>query len=112
MDRCDFNQISQIIADKASALFEDKLRNLILYGSFARGDFDSESDIDFMLLIDLPQEELAKYRREINKLSSFLSLDYNITVSIKLKDYNIVSQYKDSVPFYENVLNEGILINV
>ncbi len=112
MSKSDLHLMSQAIAEKANTLFGNKVRNLVLYGSFARGDYDSESDIDFMLLIDLPQIELAKYRHEINELSSSLSLDYDITVSIKLKDYNIVSQYKDSVSFYKNVFAEGVFINV
>ena len=34
----------------------DKLDKVILYGSYARGDYDDESDIDIMVLADIPRE--------------------------------------------------------
>jgi len=92
-------------------LLSEKLVSVILYGSYARGDYDEESDIDIMVLADLPQEEQRPYREKINELSSRLSLENDITVSIKLKDGNTVIRYKDSVPFYANVLNDGVVIN-
>lgn len=34
------------------------LKSVILYGSYARGDYTSDSDIDIMLLVDLSPEEM------------------------------------------------------
>ena len=34
-------------------IYGDKLRTIILYGSYARGDFGPDSDIDIMILVDL-----------------------------------------------------------
>ena len=31
--------------------YSDRLSKIILYGSYARGDFNEESDIDFMVVI-------------------------------------------------------------
>lgn len=105
-------KISAFIAQKSRDIFKDKLNGLILFGSYARGDFNSGSDIDFILLVDIPQEDHAQYRRRVNELASSLSLEYDITVSIKLKDSNTFYRYKESVPFYANVINEGVSISV
>ena len=33
------------------------LKSVILYGSYARGDYTADSDIDIMILVDLSDEE-------------------------------------------------------
>ena len=33
---------------------------------------------------------------------------YDITISIKLQSKEILNKYKDVLPFYQNVLNEGV----
>ena len=37
-----------------------KRYTVILYGSYARGDFRADSDIDFMFLVDLSDEEIQR----------------------------------------------------
>ena len=105
-------KITSHIASSARDLFGSRLVSVILYGSYARGDYDPESDIDIMLLVDMRQEEYRNYREAITTLSSDLSLENDITVSIKVKDSNVVSHYKDTVQFYKNVLNDGVPIDV
>ena len=53
--RAALERITISIKDEALRIFADKLNSVILYGSYARGDNDSESDIDLMLrLFDSP----------------------------------------------------------
>lgn len=100
------------IRDKAyslcKVLFADKLTDCYLYGSYARGDFDKESDIDIMMVVDLSLEDASLYRKQVSIIASQLSLRYDITVSIKLQSKIVLNKYKDVLPFYQNVLNEGI----
>ena len=105
------DKITEDVLRDAKNIFGLKLVDVILFESYARGDYDSESDVDIMILVDMPQEEYAKYRPGINELSGYLSLENDLTVSIKLKDSNIVHRYKDIVPFYANVLSEGVSID-
>ena len=37
------------------------LKSVILYGSYARGDYTPDSDIDIMILVDLSVEEMDAY---------------------------------------------------
>lgn len=50
--------------------FGSKLDAVILYGSYARGDFDAESDIDIMVRVKLSQQDLKKYQWEFSRFSS------------------------------------------
>ena len=39
------------VEQKLKAVFHEKLDRIILYGSYARGDYNDESDIDIIVLI-------------------------------------------------------------
>ena len=63
-------------------LYSDKLRCVYLFGSYARGDHDPESDFDVMVVL----EDFDLYSAEIkrtSKLISTLSLEHNISISRK-----------------------------
>jgi uncharacterized protein len=103
--------ITSTVAKRCREIFGDSLRQVILYGSYSRGDYDKGSDIDIMVLVDIRQEQYMAIRKMINELSGKLSLDYDVTVSIKIKDNDTFNRYKSAIPFYANVLNEGVIIN-
>lgn len=107
----DVKKITHSVALKAKEIFGERLISVILYGSYARGDYDLESDVDIMLLVDLPQVDQLDYRKKIIELSSNLSLNNDITVSIKIKDSKTFFHYKDSIPFYNNVIKDGVTID-
>ena len=83
-----------------------KIEDAYLYGSYARGDYHAESDVDILLTVD--GEDIAPLRKVAAGVSSFLSLKYDVTVSVSLKPAAHFLRYSDSMPFYQNVLREGI----
>ena len=87
-----------------------ELKQTFLFGSYARGDQDEESDIDVMALVDMPMERLAGYRRTISSLSTELDLKYDVFLSIILQDVDTFHRYADALPFFQNVIREGISV--
>jgi predicted nucleotidyltransferase len=58
----------------------NSLKSPYLYGSYARGEQDEESDLDVLVVLD----QFGRYAREVDRtgrLVSDLSLKYGITVS-------------------------------
>jgi predicted nucleotidyltransferase len=104
--------ITQSVRDAAQHMFADNLDKVILFGSYTRDDYDSESDIDIMILLDIPAESINKYFDEIVKLSSRLSLESEdcVTVSIIMQDRDTFSKYEKVLPFFRNISNEGVII--
>ena len=52
--------MSNLIQEYVTAIrkiYGTHLKQVILYGSYARGDFKADSDVDIMLLVDLPGEK-------------------------------------------------------
>ena len=52
------NEILKKYVEDVHKIYGEKLRTVILYGSYARGDFITDSDIDIMILTDLSDNEM------------------------------------------------------
>ncbi len=104
------NQITAEVRQNMQNVLGDKLHKIILYGSYARGDYDSESDIDMMVLADVPENELGNYRKQINRVASKIGLANDIMITINLKDRRFFESHQEILPFYRNVANEGVPI--
>ena len=107
-NRDDLAPVMRETRNGLSLLFGDRLEDVLLYGSFARGTQDEESDVDVMALVRLPQEELSHYRRQVSDFSSALDLKYDVLMSIVLQDADEFTHHCDTLPFYRNVMREGI----
>lgn len=110
---CSKSQLGEIlekVSETAKEIFNEKLDSVILFGSYARGDYDEESDIDIMLIVDLSPEKLREYRCQLEALSGTLLYDYGILVSIIEKDAETYRRYANILPFYKNIEKEGIKI--
>ena len=46
-------------------IYGKHLKSVILYGSYARGDYREDSDIDIMILLDLSDIDIKQYRHEL-----------------------------------------------
>lgn len=109
---CNKNQLDIIlrqITDYSKELFGDKFKNVILYGSYARGDYDEESDIDIMIMVDMPRDELYKYRKLMSDFCADLDLENNVFLSPKLQSVSFFNEWKNTLPFYQNVIKDGVL---
>ena len=104
------NSLLQQLTDYSKEVFGDKLKKVILYGSYARGDYDEESDIDVMIMVDLPPEELSNYRRKITYFCADLNVDNSVLISPKLQSLPLFEQWKVALPFYQNVAKEGVVV--
>ncbi|HLP59127.1 MAG TPA: nucleotidyltransferase domain-containing protein, partial [Candidatus Deferrimicrobium sp.] len=91
-------------------LFGEKLRQLILFGSYARNDQDSESDIDIMILAEESEEELRENRPLVANIIAELSMKHEKLISLMQVPYTRYHEYLDILPFYRNVYDEGVEI--
>ena len=91
-------------------IYGDKLRTIILYDSYARGDFRPDSDIDIMILTDLNFEEIEKYRDEISDIAFDIELDTGIIISPVIKNIDKYNERVNIVPFFMNVQKEGVVL--
>ena len=93
-------------------IYGKHLKSVILYGSYARGDYDDASDIDIMIIADVDREDLFRYKKPIIKATSELGLENDVVITATLKDKKTFEQYKNALPFYQSVLKEGVKVAV
>lgn len=105
------NKMQMIIRDVIYGLqniVRDDLKSVILYGSYARGDYDKESDIDIAVLVDGTRLGMKKYTDDIAELMVDLNLEYDILVSFCCIPYNEFIEKKGVLPYYKNIEREGV----
>ena len=110
---CTKNQlhiITRKVADEAKDRLGAKLEAVVLYGSYARGDYDDDSDIDIMVRVICTRDQLENYRHILADVASSLSLEYNVMVSVSVVDTETFNRYRRHLPYFENVEREGIKI--
>ena len=111
---CTENQLHSILSRFSAAVrdvFGERLNAVVLYGSYARGDYDVESDIDILLLVDIEKLEIKKYHKQLVKITSDLELEYDIVISPIVENMAEFDKYKAANAFFRNVDKEGVRIS-
>ncbi len=106
--------INEVLTEYVQGLeeiLENNLKDIILYGSYARGEQLNESeisDIDIMILVYINSPEIEN---RIIEYSYEINLKYNILLSpIVETAENYISKIS-YIPFYKNVQKEGVILN-
>lgn len=106
----DINGVKKDVVKKGIEILGDKIFKIILFGSYARGDFEQDSDVDIMVLIDCSRGDLPKYRKLLSVVSSDTSLENNVTVSLMVNDKDTFYDKMDILPFFQNIQKDGVVL--
>ena len=108
------NRIHDIVlkfSQQVKKLLGQKLDKVILYGSYARGDFRPDSDIDIMILVKMSDEEIRLVKNDIYDLAFEFEINTGIEFSPIIKNEDQYEYWIDTLPFYRNVRDEGVVID-
>lgn len=104
------NKEIQAFVNQVKEILGKRLKKVILYGSYARGDYNKQSDVDIMILTDLSFEEIEEYRDRISDIAYDIELDTGIILSPVIKNIEKYNSRIRFVPFYKNVEREGVVL--
>ena len=89
-------------------LFHENLSMIILYGSVARNEATSESDIDIAIITKNDMNE--EIRNKFICWSAEMDIRYDKIFSIiDIKEENM-KKWWEVLPFYKNVQKEGVIL--
>ena len=94
------NQCKKLLQEN----YKEQFKGLILYGSVARNEEKSDSDIDLLVLISQPFNFLQELRK-ITDLLYPVQLDSERLISAKPADY--AEFEKGTIQLYRNAKQEG-----
>lgn len=98
-------QIIEEFRRQAQALYGTRLKEVILYGSFARGDATGASDIDLAVVLRGEVSPLDEIDRMIDIVTD-LNLEHNVLISVypvSEDDYSSLNS-----PMLLNLRREGV----
>lgn len=83
---------------------------IILYGSYARGDANDDSDIDIMILCNNDKHYVQEHERDIWHEVDHVGLDNDIMIQTVVQAEDYFDYWVDDLPFYRNVKNDGVVL--
>lgn len=99
--------LAQYVAE-LQKIYGKHLKSVILYGSYARGDFRPDSDIDIMILLDLNDIEIKEYRHQLSSLTYNFNMAHALDIKPIAKSAAHFRKWESAYPFYANVAQEGV----
>lgn len=106
------NIIDEFVKE-VNEILENRVKKIILYGSYARGDYNKSSDIDIMILTDLTDNEIVEYRDKISDIAYDIeeANNFDIWLSPLVKNIDRFNYWLGVQPFYMNVQKEGVVLS-
>ena len=101
------NRITRAMVDCYRVVYGDDIVEIILFGSYARGNYTEDSDIDIVALVHGSREVLQAKLKKVWDVSAELGLENDIIVSPMVVPYDEFVKYKQTLPYYRNIAEEG-----
>ena len=104
------DNIIQEFVEEVKKVMGKRVKKIILYGSYARGDYNKSSDIDIMILTDLNFEEIEQYRDKVSDIAFDIELEKGVVISPIIKNIEKYNSRININPFYKNIQREGVVL--
>lgn len=91
-------------------VYGDDIMDIYPYGSYARGDYEQDSDIDFVAIVKGNRLDLQKKLKVMWDIAADLGLENDIVISPTVIPYNEFLQYQEKLPYYRNIIKEGVKV--
>lgn len=101
------NEIMKAMVECYRNVYANQIVDIVLYGSYARGDYTENSDIDIVAVVHGSRMELQQKLKEVWNRSAEVGLENDIVVSPTVIPYDEFKKYQDTLPYYRNILQEG-----
>ena len=112
---CTYTQLHQVTNQMAQCyhdIYGADIVGIFLYGSYARGDYDNQSDIDIAAIVKGSRLDLQNKLKAVWDISADIGLENDVVVSPTVIPYDEFEEYKEKLPYYRNIARECRLDNL
>ena len=103
-------KISSQMVESYKRAYGGSIVEILLYGSYARGDNDPESDIDYTAIVRGERRSLQDKLEEVWDDSAEIGLENDVIVSPTVIPADEFEKYSTSHSYYMNIRKEGIRV--
>ena len=96
--------------EEIKRIYGSHVKQIILYGSYARGDFRPDSDVDIMILLDMSDMDLKAYSQRLSYMTYDFNLDNDLDIKPIAKSEEHFRKWVVNYPFYANINKEGVVL--
>ena len=101
-------KILQLYRKQLAEELGSHMREVILYGSYARGDFRKDSDIDILILVDI--KDFRDYEDKVYDVTYDFNMKNNTEIMPIVQNLEHFERWKNAYMFYRNISMEGVAI--
>lgn len=102
------DEMKEELVQGLTAIFQNNISMIILYGSVARNEAVNESDIDIAIIIKKGMDNQTKKR--FIRWTADMDLRYGKVFSIVDIREDNMKKWERVFPFYQNIRKEGIVL--
>lgn len=101
------NKITESMVDCYKVVFGEDVVDIFLYGSYARGDYTKDSDIDIVAVVYGERLALQEKLKRVWDVSAEIGLENDVVVSPTVIPYDEYIRYRETLPYYRSISEEG-----
>lgn len=99
----DLKPILEKYVDKLKEIYGDDLLQVSLFGSYARGDYGPDSDIDVLVIVKGSDDHKYIYRDELSEITMDINMEYDIWIEVIAISGDYFHKWYKGDPFLLNV---------
>lgn len=101
------DKICERVVNCYKKIYGDKIQGIYLYGSYARGDFDEDSNINFAAIVKGDRKNLQEKRHKVLDETVRMDLEYDVITSPQVISAADFEKYGKEIPDYRDIVREG-----
>ena len=90
-------------AEAVKKIYGPILSKMVLYGSYARGDYHEDSDVDVMILLDVPPKEERKRLDDVAAITSDFNMEHDLDIEPLVHTVALFQKWEKNYPFFSNI---------
>ena len=110
---CTNLQLKKLTSDMVQEyrrVYGKDIETILLFGSYARGDQENDSDVDIVAIVHGERMDLQERLKEIWDVSVDIGLENDVVVSATVIPFDEFEMFKRILPYYINIVKEGVEI--